>query len=209
MSFIDQIIQSAQAMSGWEAVATLLGLAYLTLAIKESIWAWPCAFVSTLIYTVIFWEGQLPLQSLLNVFYLGMAVYGFWLWRRPKTEETHVDIHRLSWKTHLLLIGFGVLISGLIAAYLIHTGTSKMPYLDAGVTVFSVLTTILTARKVLENWLYWVVVDGAAIALYWQTGFYFTMVLMAVYVVMVIIGFFEWLQLYRQAQTKSVAESVE
>jgi nicotinamide mononucleotide transporter len=198
MSFIDQVIQSAQAMSGWEAVATLLGLAYLYLAIKESIWAWPCAFVSTLIYTVIFWEGQLPLQSVLNAYYLAMAVYGFWLWRRPKSEEYSVAIHRLSFGWHLVLIGSGLVISILLADYLQAAHSSKMPYLDAGVMVFSVLTTILMARKVLENWLYWIAVDGAAIFLYAQTGFYFTTVLMAVYIVMVIIGFFEWRQIYRQ-----------
>lgn len=197
MEVVQQIIQSAQAMSGWEAIATLLGLAYLYLAIKESIWAWPCAFFSTLIYTVIFWEGQLPLQSLLNAYYLAMAVYGFWLWKRPKLAETHVEIHRLCWQVHVLLIVGGLVISGLIGMYMAQTGASKMPYLDAGVSVFSVLTTVMMARKVLENWLYWVVVDGAAIVLYWQTGFYFTTLLMAVYVVMVIIGFFEWLQHYR------------
>lgn len=200
MSFIEQIIQSAQAMSGWEALATLLGLVYLYLAIKESVWAWPCAFFSTLIYTVIFWEGQLPLQSFLNAYYLGMAVYGFWLWRRPKTEETHVDIHRLTWQMHVLLIASGIAISGLIGLYMAQTGTSKMPYLDASVSVFSVLTTVLMARKVLENWLYWIVVDGAAIFLYWQTGFYFTTILMAVYVIMVVIGFFEWRQSSRQIE---------
>lgn len=203
MSLIDHIIQSAQAMSGWEAVATLLGLAYLYLAIKESVWAWPCAFFSTLIYTVIFWEGQLPLQAVLNVYYLGMAVYGFWLWKQPKQSEAGIGIHQKGLKFHLIFIGAGLLVSGLLAEYLLQTGTSKMPYLDAGVMVFSVMTTVLTARKVLENWLYWVVVDGAAIALYWQTGFYFTTLLMAVYIVMVLIGYYQWQQIYRQTSLSS------
>jgi len=74
----DTLWQAVLQLSGWEAVVMLLGVAYIILAIKVSIWAWPSAFLSTLIYTIVFWEANLPLQSTLHLYYLLMAVYGFW-----------------------------------------------------------------------------------------------------------------------------------
>ncbi|HEC72854.1 MAG TPA: nicotinamide riboside transporter PnuC, partial [Methylophaga aminisulfidivorans] len=72
---IDAIIQGFYALSGWEVFAAALGMAYVILAARESQWCWPMAFISTLIYTILFWEGQLPMQALLNFYYMGMAVY--------------------------------------------------------------------------------------------------------------------------------------
>ncbi len=73
------VINALSAMSGWEAFAASLGIIYVVLATRESQWCWPFAFVSTVIYTVLFWEGQLPMQALLNFYYMGMAVYDYLL----------------------------------------------------------------------------------------------------------------------------------
>ena len=82
MDFFPEGISSAFAqMSGWEVLAVVFGIAYVLLAAKESLWAWFFGFLSTLIYTLIFWEGALVSSSLLNFYYMGMAVYGFILWR--------------------------------------------------------------------------------------------------------------------------------
>jgi len=200
---LQTIIAAFQQMSGWEVAAALMGVAYILLAAKESQWCWPFAFISTLIYTVLFWEGQLPMQAVLNFYYMGMAVYGFWLWRTGLTQAkgTHTQTLSIStwrWRQHAIFFVVGIVLSSAVSVYLQSTGQSQSPILDAYTTVFSVMNTWLIAKKVLENWLYWVVIDAAATLLYFQTGFYATMLLFMLNTLMAIAGYVAWVKLYKQ-----------
>jgi nicotinamide mononucleotide transporter len=198
--FADGILASMSALSGWEIVATLLGLGYILFAIRQSVWAWPCAFFSTLIYTLLFWQGQLPLQAVLNGYYLLMAIYGFWLWRQPVKSDNGIAVHRKSFGFHLLYLVTGFSLTFALGGFLESGDHSRFPYLDAGVMVFSVMNTYLMARKVLENWLYWLVINSTAIVLYWQSGFYFTIVMFVLYFGLAIVGYREWRQDWAQRQ---------
>lgn len=195
---LQAIMNGIQALSGWEVTAALLGVGYILFAARESQWCWPMAFVSTLIYTLLFWEGQLPMQALLNFYYMGMAIYGFLLWRQHRHSEDNIAIHSWPVSYNLAFLVIGTVLTVVIGLYLDSTQTSQYPYLDAGITVFSVLNTWLMARKVLQNWLYWVIIDAAAIGLYLQTGFYATVALFSLYTVLAMAGFINWLRLYRQ-----------
>ncbi|MDX1352386.1 MAG: nicotinamide riboside transporter PnuC [Thiomicrorhabdus sp.] len=192
---LNDILLAFLAQSGWEWLAASLGILYVVLAAKESIWCWPAAFASTAIYTVLFWEGQLPMQALLNLYYMGMAVYGFLLWNKASTNQQAVQISRRSFKFHFLFISAGLVITAITGTYLTSIPEMRLPYLDALVMVFSVMTTVLMARKVIENWLYWIVIDSFAIALYWQTGFYVTIIMFLVYLVLAVYGYLNWLKL--------------
>lgn len=206
-SWLIEAFNALVGQSTWEWLAVVLGIAYVILAAKNSKWAWPSAFVSTLIYTALFWEGQLPMQALLNAYYLIMALYGFWLWNQSEktttTEQTatHVSIHQRSWNFHIGFIVIGASLSALIGWYLASSEASQLPYLDATVTVFSVMNTVLMARKVLENWLYWIIIDAAAIYLYWESGFYVTIIMFSLYLLLAFYGYRLWKQLITQQQT--------
>ena len=189
-----QIMASILELSGWEALATLLGIGYILFAIKQSIWAWPCAFFSTFIYTLLFWNGQLPLQSILNAYYLVMAIYGFWLWKQPKQSDKAIHVHTKPILFHLAFLLIGTALTVTIGVYMQQGDYSRAPFLDAGVMVFSVMNTYLMARKVLENWLYWLVINSAAIILYWQSGFYFTILMFVLYFGLAIAGYRAWRQ---------------
>jgi len=195
-SLISSIINSLSALSGWEVFASVLGIGYIIFAAKESQWCWPLAFLSTLIYTVIFWKGQLPMQAMLNFYYMAMAIYGYKLWQKQGKANQTVVINRLSWPQQFSFFILGSLLTFATANYLISIEASQSPYLDAGVTVFSVLNTILMARKVLQNWLYWIVIDAAAIVLYAQTGYYATIVMFTIYLVLALLGYISWMKLY-------------
>lgn len=184
-------------MSGWEIFAALLGMAYITLAARASQWCWPMAFISTFIYTVLFWEGQLPMQAILNFYYMGMAIYGYSLWRKRGIAQNDLAITSWSWTKQLIFLLIATVLSLITAYYLALTDISQSPYLDASVTVFSVMNTWLMAKKVLQNWLHWIVIDSAAIVLYAQSGFYATVALFSVYTILAIIGFISWQKLYR------------
>jgi nicotinamide mononucleotide transporter len=205
--FFTQIVNTLAAQSGWEWLAAGLGILYVILAAKESIWCWPAAFISTAIYTWLFWSGLLPMQALLNAYYMIMAVYGFTIWRSTQTgklagklaskPETPLRIHTRSIRFHLVFMSTGVALTLLTGGYLSTFEALRLPYLDAAVTVFSVMNTVLMARKVLENWLYWIVIDSAAIALYWQTGYYVTIIMFSVYLGLAVYGYFNWQTLKR------------
>lgn len=196
--WLSTFAENLLALSGWEALAAALGIAYVVLAARESLWCWPAAFVSTLIYTLLFWEGQLPMQALLNVYYMGMAVYGFLAWRPRAGGGGALHITHWPLRRHLLVLGLGTALTLAAGTYLTFQTEARLPYLDAAVTVFSVINTWLMARKVLENWLYWLVIDSAAISLYYQTGYYFTIVMFTLYLVLAVYGYINWRKLYRQ-----------
>ncbi len=195
---LEEILLALHKMSSWEIVAALMGVAYILLAAKESKWCWLFAFFSTLIYTVLFWDGQLPMQALLNFYYMGMAIYGFWLWRNRGAQTNAIMISRWRWRQHSIFVVVGVMLSSMVGYYLQKNGHSQSPMLDAYTTVFSVLNTWLIAKKVLENWLYWVVIDVAATVLYFQTGYYATMLLFVLNTLMAIAGYVAWVKVYKQ-----------
>jgi len=201
MDFSFESIAAAFAqMSGWEVAATLLGIAYVILAAKESQWAWPFAFVSTLIYTVIFWDGALVASSILNFYYMVMAIYGFMLWKEDEQGET-LAISRWSLKHHLVFISLGI-IGTVLLGYLTSTyAGAKFAYHDAFVMVFSGIATWMMAKKVLENWLYWMVVDSTAAVLYFKSGYLATVVLFILYVILAFYGYASWRKAYDAEQT--------
>nr|WP_143186920.1 nicotinamide riboside transporter PnuC [Microbulbifer donghaiensis] len=206
--FFSAIAASVAAMSLWEIAAVILALAYLLLAMKEKISCWCAAFASTLIYLFLFWDVSLLMESALQVFYLVMAVYGWWQWRHHGDAQQDLKIHRWPLRTHLL-VATGVGALTVAFGYLLQTNTNAaLPYLDSFTTWGAVITTYMVTRKVLENWIYWIVVDGVSIYLYLDRGLYLTALLFALYVIIVIVGFFQWLAIYRSELLPGDAETV-
>ncbi|MBY6212576.1 nicotinamide riboside transporter PnuC [Microbulbifer agarilyticus] len=193
----EAIATAYAAMSLWEVAAVVLALTYLLLAMRENILCWYAAFASTAIYLFLFWDVSLLMESALQIFYLAVAVYGWWQWRQRQDDGERLHIHRWSAAMHLYaFVGVGALT--LIFGYVLDNYTSAaLPYLDSFTTWGAVVTTYMVTRKVLENWLYWIVIDGAAIYLYIDREMYLTALLFVLYVILVIIGFFQWLTLYR------------
>lgn len=198
---LDALGSALAAMSGWELVAVVLGVAYLLLAVRESLWCWYAAFAGTAISLYLFWQVGLVMESALQVYYLAMAVYGWWQWQRSADgvtdEEGQRPISRWTAGQHGFAIGAVLAASAVSGTLLARYTDAAMPYLDSFTTWGAILTTWMVARKVLENWLYWLVVDGASIYLYIDRGLYLFSLLFAVYLVIVIAGFFQWLQHYR------------
>ena len=199
-SQLQPLLAQFQAMSHWEYLAVALAIAYLWLAMRQSIWCWPAAFISTLIYTLIFWNVALLSEALLQLYYLGMAVYGFWLWHQRPSQQQPLAICSWGWPRHLLLIVSCSLASLLLGWLMAHYTHADYPYLDAATSCFAVITTWLVARKVLENWIYWLVIDSVSIYLYLAKGLELTAGLFVLYLVMVVIGYWRWRQQWQQQQ---------
>ena len=192
VSLIQNALSTLLAQSGWEWLAASLGIIYVLLASKASIWCWPTAFISTLIYTWLFWDGQLPMQSVLNAYYMGMSIYGFMLWRKQSQTSPALAITQRSTAFHLKFIATGLLFTLLIGNYLSNQPNAQLPYLDAIITVFSVMNTVLMAKKILESWLYWMIINTLAIILFFQTGYYATLLMYSVYFILAFYGYHSW-----------------
>ncbi|MET0661023.1 MAG: nicotinamide riboside transporter PnuC [Steroidobacteraceae bacterium] len=189
---MSDLLRQLASTSPWEATGALLGLAYLLLAVRRDLWCWLCAFVSTSIYLVLVARAGLYMQAALNVFYLIMAVYGYWQWRTGRDEQGEVRIVRWTWTKHGLAVG-AVLAATVLNGWLLESRTQAVdPYLDSFVTWGSVLTTFMVARRVIENWLYWIVVDSAGAVLYFNQHLLVTALLFLIYVFIVIRGYFVW-----------------
>lgn len=198
--FLEQLLQT----SPWESLAVILGIVYVVLATKELIVAWFFAFVSTLIYTVIFWEGALFASSFLNFYYMLMAIYGYYAWKNGSGEKM-LAISSYAFSKHLIIIASGIFLS-LSVGYLSETySNSKLAYLDAFVMVFSIITTWLLTQKVIENWLYWIVIDMAAVVLYWQSSYFVTALLFVIYTALAIYGYLTWRKKFRPIDLKPYA----
>lgn len=187
------LLQSLAAIPPAEWAAVALALGYLLLAVRQNAWCWACAIASSGIYLVLFARGGLQMQAVLQVFYIGMAVYGWRAWRGGLVASGEaLPVRRWSVARHVIGIGL-VLAVGLSNGWVIARSQGGLvPYVDATVAWASVLATWLVARKVLENWLYWIVVDTVAVALYWSQGFHATAALFVLYVVIAVRGFYAW-----------------
>jgi len=203
--------QAWLAMNWWEVAAVLLGLAYLILAIFERISCWYAAFFSTAIYTFLFWDVNLLMDSALQVYYIAMAVYGWWQWQQPSdNNKPNLAISQWHWRTHCTVIGLIFSLS-LASGYLLDKNTqAEWAYLDSLTTWGAVVTTYMVTKKVLENWLYWLVIDAIAAYLYFDRELYLTSLLFCLYLVIVIFGYLQWRALYREQKcTTAEASMVE
>jgi nicotinamide mononucleotide transporter len=202
---MEKLYAQLLATSPWEAVAAFLGFAYLLLAVRRNLLCWLCAFVSTTIYLVLFARAALYMQSLLQVFYLVMAVYGFIDWRKGRTAEGAVVIRSWMPAWHASVAG-AVLAASIVNGWLLaHYTDAAAPYVDSFVTWGSVVTTWMVARRVIENWLYWVVVDGVAAWLYFSQELLATTLLFIIYLGIVVHGYFVWRREQAQQRLAGVA----
>ena len=205
---MSSLISQLAATSPWEAAGAALGLAYLLFAVRRNLLCWLCAFASTAIYLVLFARAALYMQSALQVFYLVMAVYGFIEWRRGRSDSGEVLIRSWTLRQHLAAAAL-VIVAALINGWLLTRTDAAAPYMDSLVTWGSVVTTWMVARRVIENWLYWIVIDGIAAWLYFTQGLLATALLFVIYLGIVVRGYFAWRrELVEQRQASNASAAV-
>jgi nicotinamide mononucleotide transporter len=199
MLWLSNVLEQWQLMHTLELLATLLALAYVVLALRQSLWCWPAALLSTMLFTHIMWDSALLSDALLQLYYAAMAIYGWRRWQQLKQQ--HQGLNQVSewpWRRHLQLIAITGLV-GILLGYVMDNFThADFAYLDAQTTAFSVMATWLVARKLVSNWLYWVVIDAVSIYVYAQKHLYFLTLLFMLYTIIALVGYFIWRANYQQ-----------
>lgn len=200
MDFLQSVAAEVDALPLLEAVAAVLGVAYLLLAIRESIWCWLCAFVASVIFAWVFASSRLYMDAGLQLFYAAMAVYGWRVWLGGAQANTEAAVVRWPLRRHLVALVIVVAGSVLSGTLLSRMTEAAYPFVDSATTWGSLWATFLVARKVLENWWYWLVIDAVSIAIYLERGLEFAALLFVVYVVLIPFGIVSWTRSLHQAQ---------
>ena len=188
---------SVQLVSAWhdtswiEITAALLAVVYLVLAIRQKLGCWVAAFISSCLYVWVLFGARLYMESVLNAFYAVMAAYGFWQWRQGR-DGAGLEVCRWPASRHLAGL-LGVIGLSIVSSYFLRRFTpAAWPFVDSMVTWSSVFATFLVARKVYENWHWWLVIDSVSMCLYFTRRLYLTMLLFGMYLVLIVIGMRQW-----------------
>jgi len=199
-----EFIQSFISVLSWflskyiEIIATVTGLIYLVYSIEGKIQLWFFGLVTSILYIFVFFSSGIYADMGINAYYVIISIYGWYHWKFPGDKvKKELPVSRIRFKQALLIMLVSVFLWVLIAFILIYFTNSQVPWYDAFTTAFSITATWMLARKILEHWLIWVVVDLASLILYVYKGLYPTSVLFLSYTVLAIYGYFEWLKSWK------------
>ena len=192
----DALLRELYATSAAEFVAVVLGVSYVLLILKCNRLGWLAGAASSIIYVYLAARAHLPMQSVLQFYYVVMSVYGWRNWTRAQQQQGG-GIGRWPVRNHVLALLAIALLSALTAQWLRRETHAAWPYLDSMTTWISLFATWLIARLKLENWLYWIAADSVMVYLFAAQGYPFTAALFLTYMVIAVFGFREWLHKYR------------
>lgn len=179
-------------MFAWEVVAVLLAITYLVLAIRQNSWCWVAAAISTLIYLFIMFEAQLYMESVLQLFYLAMAAYGWRQWRSLDGQREVLQVNTWPLRYHVFAITTVLTLVFVSGHLLTKYSNAALPHLDSLTTWGAIVATYMVARKILENWVYWFVIDTVSVGLFVNRGLFLTAMLFVVYLVLIVVGYRSW-----------------
>ena len=171
-----------------EIIAFLCGTIYVILAAKENILCWIYGGISVIIYSYIFYFSNLLAESFLQIFYLIISINGFLSWNKTNKKE----IKSLNTSKNLKIISAGIIITIIISFALINLSKSSYPIIDSFTTSFGIIATFLTAKKILENWIYWITINIFSIYIYVEKELLITSLLYLTYTILAVYGYIKW-----------------
>ena len=177
-----------------EWTATLLSLIFLILVMRENKWCWLFGIISSILSVYLFYELKLYSESILYFFYILFGIYGWWTWNKSSKTELKVSKWRPLQHIKTIVVGIGIAL-GVGYLFKAYTDADKS-FIDAYTSVFGLIATYLEAHKILGAWIYWIVVNGVTVWLYYTKGLNVYMWLMVVYFVLSFVGFQQWRKSY-------------
>jgi len=179
-------------MSPFEIVGVVAGILGVWLTTRQKVWCWPIGIVGVLAFVVVFFRVKLYAAMGLQFVYVGLSVYGWYAWLHGGEEHGALRVSRLPVR---MVAGLGIAgAAGTVAFgwWLAQRTDEALPYLDAFTTVFSLIAQWMQARKRLENWLLWVIVDVVYVGMSLSQGLALTSGLYLVYIALAVLGYRDW-----------------
>ena len=175
-----------------EITAVSLAILYLILAVNQNILCWVAGIISSALYFFIMNSAGLYMEAYLQIFFVGMGFYGWSQWNTGGGNKTNLIVNTWSKSQHLIAI-LMILVLSLLSGFLLEAFTNAaLPFLDALVTWGAVVATYMVAKKLLENWIYWFVIDAISIFLFIARDLWLTALLFMIYIVIIFFGYQSW-----------------
>ncbi len=178
-----------------EVLGVITSLVYLYFSVRQIIWLWPFGIISSALFILIFLNSKFYADMGLQVYYLGVSVYGWIYWSRggiSRNEKSSLPVCRISRQLALVLSVTGIVIMLGIVYILKNFTDSDVPWGDGFTTAGSIVATWMLARKMLEHWLVWIFVDSVAAGLYFYKGLYPSFLLYLIFTIIAVVGYFQW-----------------
>ncbi len=195
-----------------EIIAVVFGVLSVWFGQKENILIFPTGIISTVIYVYICYKANLFAQSGINIYYTIVSIYGLYMWsRKDEDNKAQLKISVLSKQNQWLFIMIAILL--FVALYNFiglftknnvnldgYYGSSVM-YIDSFVASLCLIAMFLSARKKVENWIYWIIADVISIPLFIMQGLYFTVIQFMIFLILAIMGLVKWRKKYIKSKT--------
>ena len=182
--------------SSWiEPTAVILAIIYLLLAIKQNISCWFAAFFSSLLYFFIMYSAGLYMEAWLQIFYCVMAAYGWSQWRISITDDSKFLVRTWTRTQHIKVISLIFFLAFISGLALERFTNAALPFIDSLTTWGAIVATYMVAKKLLENWIYWFVIDSISVFLFYSRGLFLTSMLFLFYLIIIYFGYKSWTQI--------------
>lgn len=192
---MDQILSFLEGMLGTRAIeiiAALCGLANVLLIIRRSLWNYPFGLVMVTLYAWIFFDARLYSDAILQVFFFVVQLFGIVWWVKERTPDGDLIVRKLSSRQVQITIAVALLGTAALGGTMSNWTDAAAPYPDAAITVLSVIAQTLLARRFIENWILWIVVDVIAIGVYVTKDLHPTAALYSVFLILAVAGLLDW-----------------
>ena len=177
-------------MNPIEILAVIFSIIYVILAARQNILCWLFGIIGVVLSFVVYVDVKLYSDATLQVFYLIMSIYGWWAWSaKREAEELSISVWPI--QNHLLAVSGGILLALGLGSFWEWNGAA-LPYIDAFTTSFSIIATLMVTRKILENWIYWIIIDFVCIFVYYHREIFLFSALFLVYCIIAVFGFYNW-----------------
>lgn len=175
-----------------EITAVVFAIIYLLLAVKQDVRCWYAAIFSSFLYFFIMMSANLYMEAYLQIFYIIMAIYGWFQWNKISENKSKFIVRTWSIKQHLIVISSVISLAYISGSLLNIYTEASLPFIDALSTWGAIIATYMVAKKLLENWIYWFVIDSISVLLFMSRGLYLTSVLFFVYLIIIYFGYKSW-----------------
>ena len=175
-----------------EIIAALLGIAGVYLTIRQSIWCWPVGLINVVLSLVVFFTSKLYADVVLQIFYLVMTLYGWYFWIYGGEKKFEVPVRRIKEKELFIILILGIIMSAIVGFAFANYTDAAYPYWDSVLMVWGIIGTWAMAKKIIEHWIMWIIIDLNCTILYFCKHLYAFSPLYFVFTVLAVYGYFTW-----------------
>ncbi len=175
-----------------EVLGFITGIAGVWLTVRRNILCFPVGIINVALYAIVFSsEGiRLYADSLLQCIYLLLLIYGWIHWKKSRKSFTIPARTFVSFSTNMIIISFVAFVS--LALFLHKYTDASLPWLDSALTILSLVAQWMVAKKIITNWVIWIIVNSVYIPLYFYKGLPLTSILYFIFLLLAIKGYYEW-----------------